>query len=308
MISVVIPLYNKAAHIADAIKSVLAQSVAPQEIIVVDDGSTDNGVTIVSQFNDAGVRLLRQPNLGVSAARNLGLQEATSRYVAFLDADDYWLPDHLKTLYGLIERWPQASLVSTSHYIKRGGKLYAAKSSLPAGWEGGIENFFEIYANGLSLVNSSTACVNRQRLIDEGGFPVGVKRGEDIVAWTRLALGNVVAHKAIPTSVYNQEAENRSTMLREQEPPGSLLYLAKLLRSHELKAHVGNSIAVLFDRIALVTAAGFYLSGDVVGAKKIAKLMRDSGRVKSSIAIRLVILLPLSVLRLAKQLRHRRVT
>lgn len=81
MISVVIPLYNKAAHIAETIKSVLAQTVAPEEIIVVDDGSTDNGAAVVRQFSGSGVRLIEQQNQGVSSARNVGLQEAIGRHV-----------------------------------------------------------------------------------------------------------------------------------------------------------------------------------------------------------------------------------
>ena len=109
MISVVIPLYNKAQHIAETLSSVLAQSVLPSEIIVIDDGSTDGGAQVVRQFESAGVRLITQTNQGVSAARNRGLEEATGDYVAFIDADDLWLPDHLRVLSDLIEKWPHLS-------------------------------------------------------------------------------------------------------------------------------------------------------------------------------------------------------
>lgn len=100
-------------------------------------------------------------------------------------------------------------------------------------------SFFRTYANTLSLVSSSTACVNRQALLERGGFPIGVKRGEDIIAWTRLASGGVMVHKRPPTAVYNQEAENRSTLLRETRfHPVRFSSLAQRLRSRESSADV----------------------------------------------------------------------
>jgi glycosyltransferase involved in cell wall biosynthesis len=308
MISVVIPLYNKAQHIAETLGSVLAQSMKPREIIVIDDGSTDDGADVVRRFEGAGVRLISQSNQGVSAARNRGLEEATGDYVAFIDADDFWLPDHLRTLSELIEKWSQAVLVSTSHMIKRDGAVYLAKSSLPSGWEGCIDNFFTAFAKDLSLVNASTACVKRRVALGLGGFPVGVKRGEDIILWVRLALHGVVAHKSVTTAVYNQVAENRCTQLLAHEPPGSLVFLSQLLTGGQLRPDVRKGVAALLDHMALVTAASFHLNGDTTGAKMIAKLMREAGRVKMALAIRIVTLMPLGALNVAKKLRHRRVT
>lgn len=308
MISVVIPLYNKAQHIAETLSSVLAQSVRPREIIVVDDGSTDGGAHVVRQFESVGVRLITQTNQGVSAARNRGLEEATGDYVAFIDADDLWLPDHLRVLSELIEKWPQAVLVSTSHLIKRDGMVYSAKTSLPSGWEGCVENFFTAFANGLSLVNSSTACVKRYVAIELGGFPVGVRRGEDIILWVRLALHGQVAHKSITTAVYNQPADNRSTLMRAHEPPGSLVYLSQLVTGGQLRPGLRKDISALLDHMALVTAAGLHLNGDKAGAKLIAQLMREAGRIKMALAIRAVALMPLGALHVVKRLRHRRLT
>lgn len=307
MISVVIPLYNKARHIEGALKSVLAQTCKPHEIIVIDDGSTDQGSEIVRQYISDGIRLIARENRGVSAARNLGLQEANAKFVAFLDADDYWLPNHLEILYCLIDKWPDANLFSTSHYIKRDDRMYVAKSTWPTDWAGVVDDFFGTYAKNLSLVNSSTACVSRRALLENGGFPLGVRRGEDVVAWIRLALGGVVIHKATATAVYNQEAENRCTLVRVHEPPGSLLYLAMLLSSNELKDEVRDSVAALLDRMALVTAAGFHFNGDTAGARMIANLARKAGRIKTALAIRAVILMPLGALMLARTLRHKRV-
>lgn len=305
MISVVVPLYNKAAHVAHTLGSVLAQTCGPYEIIVIDDGSTDNSSSIVRQYPN--VRLVFQENSGVSVARNRGLNEARGKYVAFLDADDYWLPTHLETLYELIEQWPEFQLASTSHYIKRFDELYLANSSLSPGWQGVIEDFFKTYATSLSLVNSSTACVNRQALLEKGGFPVGVTRGEDIIAWSRLALDGMVVHKAVPTVVYNQDAENRATPSIAKELPGSLVYLAELLDNGGLNPMTAESVERFFDRVAFYTAAGFYFNGDRAGADSVFELVHGAQRYKTALAIRTVMLCPLPVLRIARRLRHKRV-
>lgn len=107
-ISVVIPLYNGAAYIERSIHSVLAQTVLPAEILVIDDGSTDNGAALVMQKNYPLVRLISQANAGVSAARNKGISESRYEYVAFLDADDQWTDNHLEIIAGLIRNIPDA--------------------------------------------------------------------------------------------------------------------------------------------------------------------------------------------------------
>ena len=113
-ISVVIPLYNKAAYVGRAISSVLAQTVLPGRVIVVDDGSTDEGRDVVRRGFPT-VQYVHKENQGEGAARNTGVDIAETDWVAFLDADDFWLPNHLAELQSTMSRFRSADLVSTSH-------------------------------------------------------------------------------------------------------------------------------------------------------------------------------------------------
>ena len=115
--SVIIPLYNKEAEVAATLRSALEQSLRPLEVIVVDDGSTDRSAEVVVSFRSPLIRLIRQPNAGVSAARNRAIAEARGEYVALLDADDRWRPGFLAEIAAMIERWPDCGLYATAFDI-----------------------------------------------------------------------------------------------------------------------------------------------------------------------------------------------
>ncbi|HZR83431.1 MAG TPA: glycosyltransferase family A protein [Candidatus Binatia bacterium] len=95
-VSVVLPVFNRAAYVGEAIESVLAQTLPPDELIVVDDGSTDDSVAIAEAFSRPSLRVLRQENAGIGAARNRGLAAATGDLIAFIDSDDVWERDKLE--------------------------------------------------------------------------------------------------------------------------------------------------------------------------------------------------------------------
>jgi len=114
--SVIIPLYNKESHIQRAIKSVLAQTYPHFELIIVDDGSTDGSFETASDIQDARIRIIRQENRGVSAARNRGVAEAKYDWVAFLDGDDEWLPDFLMQMYKLCNDFPGYGIYGSANF------------------------------------------------------------------------------------------------------------------------------------------------------------------------------------------------
>lgn len=126
-ISVVVPVYNRAALLREALASVANQGCIPQEVIVVDDGSTDNVAEVAEEF---GARLIRQQNSGASAARNAGIAAATSPWVAFLDSDDVWLPDKLTLQWGAVQAAPQLGFVFTDlHWFGDGAVPHTEDAS-----------------------------------------------------------------------------------------------------------------------------------------------------------------------------------
>jgi glycosyltransferase involved in cell wall biosynthesis len=306
MFSVVVPLYNKGQSIRQALESILDQTFSPSEIIVVDDGSTDNGPEVVREFIEQGVRLVGQSNQGVSAARNLGLSLSKYKYIAFLDADDLWLPGHLESVRGLILTHPQAALFSTAHVIRRQGRYHRPYSRFPDEWQGLVPDFFQAYSKGLGLVNSSTAVVHRAALVQVGGFPVGIHRGEDVIVWSKLALLYPVAHVETVTAIYDQQAENRTDRICMTEPPGSLSFLADLLNKGGLTAVQRAGVMRLFDRIAFFTASGLMLNGDRLGSLFIRDLALECDRNRTAVAISCISFMPAWLLKLARNLRHRK--
>lgn len=212
---VVMPLYNKRDYVEDAIRSVLAQAEL-NELIVVDDGSTDGGAERVAALahQDARVRLVRQPNAGVSAARNHGVQASMADYVAFLDADDLYLPGFLQQIAALAARYPEAALLGTA-YRRFSGAAAAARvanapdSALDAGRL--VPSFFEEWARG-SFIFTSSICVRRQALLElDALFPPGERLGEDQDVWFRLAERHPVAASARALALYRVDAAGSLT-------------------------------------------------------------------------------------------------
>jgi glycosyltransferase involved in cell wall biosynthesis len=115
--SIVIPLYNKEEYVSKTIESVLEQTFQNFEVLIVDDGSTDNSVAVVEQYTDDRIRIIRQKNQGVSAARNTGIKEAKYKLITLLDADDWWDKSFLEEMISLINKYPEVSIYSSQNAI-----------------------------------------------------------------------------------------------------------------------------------------------------------------------------------------------
>ena len=165
------------------------------QVIVVDDGSTDEGPALVEKYNDRRIRLIRQENQGASAARNRGIVEAKGKWISFLDADDVWKPGYLDTISRLIEQHPEAGAYATAYeIILPGGKVVRPKYNAipPPPWQGLLPSYFRS-AMGIPPVWTSATTVPKRIINKVGGFPVGVPLGEDLDMWGRIALRYSIA-------------------------------------------------------------------------------------------------------------------
>lgn len=197
LISVVMPLYNKELEVQRAIRSVLAQSFTDFELIIVNDGSTDRSVEQVVGISDSRISLVDQVNQGVSAARNQGVSESISDLVAFIDADDEWKPEFLATIWRLSERYPDARVFATSYLMREpsGRTRQVILRGVPHDFDEGIlVDYFSVAAQSDPPLWSSALAVNKAALMSIGGFPLGVRSGEDLLTWVRLAARWQVAY------------------------------------------------------------------------------------------------------------------
>jgi glycosyltransferase involved in cell wall biosynthesis len=211
-ISVVIPAYNNGPHIHRSIDSVLAQTASPLEIIVVDDGSTDNTSELVKCYGEK-VRYICQENAGASAARNAGIDAAVGDWIAFLDADDEWLPMKLETQLNLLKKHPDLDWM-TGNYIRC---LCSANRCTPAVATSACDRYLdpnEIVDNYLlKYQHGFTGCTDtmliRKSLLDEAGrFRIEQKRFNDLDCWLRIAYRQpVIGFLYEPLAIYHIEAQ-----------------------------------------------------------------------------------------------------
>lgn len=212
MISVIIPLYNKANSITRALDSVLAQTYQDFEVVVVDDGSTDEGAAIVEQYADERIRLIRQANAGVSAARNRGVEEAKGKYVAFLDADDEWMQEFLAEIVALQQEFPECRAQATSYVQCQNGEKHGiVLNRLPfKGEHGVLTNYFEVASHSNPPVWTGSVCIERALLQELGGFPRGIKSGEDLLTWARIATRTHWAYSLNAYAIFNMEGYDKN--------------------------------------------------------------------------------------------------
>ena len=202
--SIVIPLYNKAIYIENTLKNVLNQTFKDYEIIIINDGSTDNSEIKVLEFNDSRIQLFNQKNQGASVARNLGIEKANSDYIAFLDADDYWFPNHLETLKKLINDFPQAGLYASRYIFKVSEKKKILNSFLgiTENFSGIVPDFF--YSSLVNRIALTSAVVVPKRVFDKTGFfNIDISSGQDLDLWIRIAVLFPVAITGNITVEYN---------------------------------------------------------------------------------------------------------
>lgn len=251
-ISVIIPTYNSSRYVTEAVDSVLAQTFDDFEIIVIDDGSTDDTETVMSRYLSP-VRYVRQANGGVSRARNRGIEESRGRYVAFLDADDTWLPNKLEKQMEAIRKQPSCRACYSA--------FIAVNSDLtPIGTNRGLQRDIalkDLLLSGNVVGSICTVIVERALLDCTGGFDSALSQCADWDMWVRVAAETDFLYIDEPLVTYRQHDANmsRNAPLLERD---SLLVLEKGFRLPNLSEPMKSRQREAFARNYMVLAGTYF--------------------------------------------------
>ena len=205
-ISVVIPVFNRERYIARAVDSVLAQKFAAYEILVVDDGSSDGTADVLRGYGDK-IRYIYQENAGVSAARNMGVEEAEGDWIAFLDSDDEWMECHLANQIKILSEHPDLVWSTGNFYDclvsenRKGLRCTKNKADIYVN-NGVLEDYFIGYRNDVSG-NTNTMVIRKDILLENGLFVIGRVKAEDVDLWWKIAIKHPkIGYVFEPGSIY----------------------------------------------------------------------------------------------------------
>lgn len=219
MFSIIIPLFNKEKYIYKTLLSVINQSFPYFEVIVVNDGSTDNSLKIVQEFKDKRIRVFSIQNGGVSRARNFGISKSKFEYISFLDADDLWEINYLETIKDLINNYPEADVFATNYKVLSENKTNNYKKYKT----GLIDNYFKSSIKQ-SILHTSSTVVSINALKNIGIiFNENLSRGEDLDLWMRLSKKYKIAFNKNACSSYNLNT-NINSKSTKHHPIKSIAY------------------------------------------------------------------------------------
>lgn len=206
-ISVIIPTYNSAAYIERTLDSVLSQCELPDEIVIVDDGSSDNTIKVLEEYEEkhrdvfSNIRVFQQTNQGAGAARNRAVKEAHSEWIAFLDSDDIWMPGKLEAVKTVMKNYPDASIIAHDEYAVDEKDLEARQlCKLHERYDKSQDLFIQLYQGNLF----STSCmVIRKEVIEKaGGFDESLRSAQDYDLWIRCSLNGKLHYIPEPYEIY----------------------------------------------------------------------------------------------------------
>jgi len=284
--SIVIPLYNKEDDITKTIASVVSQTCSDFEIIIINDGSTDNSLQKIEAIKDRRMQVFTTENNGVSHARNYGIKQSSSERIAFLDADDMWEPHHLEDLKLLCETFPNCGMYCKAYQKQKGDiKLPSVFNAIPTSenWKGIVDDYFASSAVN-AIAWTSAVMVPKNILQDLGGFDESITlgAGEDTDLWIRIALNYDIAFHNKVSAIHNLNAGNRITNSNTNDR--QFLNLDKF----DTSAKTNASLQKYLDLNRFSIGLQYKLVGNTTKAKSyINKINKENLNLKQRILIRL---------------------
>lgn len=258
-ISVVIPLFNKVPYIERTLRSVLGQTYKDFEVIVVDDGSTDDGARIVEAIDDQRIRLLRQENAGAAAATNTGVRAARGQWIAFLDADDEWMTEKLAMQMKAIRCHPDIVWAAGGFIRTKDNRIICYEEKFKKQWfesEFVLRDALVPLACGLHIC-TITVMIKRQVLLEIGGVDESICSGKDLDLWVRLALKYPkLIYIEKPLANYHVDLEGAMTVVAVTQTNESLRILAnKIISQADTVDPSRGQLLIQFARIVILRRA-----------------------------------------------------
>ena len=212
IISVIIPTFNQADQISEVIQNALNQSYSPHEVIIVDDGSSDNTKEVISKYSQDKVRYIFQDNSGPGKARNTGIKSATGNWIAFLDSDDKWASNKLEMQINSLSQYPKAKFCFSNYSLLQN---YSPKTNQKFGLEiedklpiGSIfsGDYLSAWQNNYQAL-TSTVIAEKDTLVEAGLFAENIRASEDVDLWARigfLQVQSIFINEPLTTYTMNQ--------------------------------------------------------------------------------------------------------
>ncbi len=292
-ISVVVTSYNSQDTIGDAVASVLAQTHLPEEIIVVDDGSTDKSLEVLAQF--AGrITVVRQDNQGPSAARNAGIAAASGEWIAFLDGDDSWHPEKLALQLVAMDRFSDAAVIA-SDWTRAPFGTYAHD-------EPRIERVFASEIAVLNRYQTSTVLARRTVLDAAGGFDSALDSAEDWDLWLRVSKLKPGILIRLPLVFYRDNPQGVSKNLRRLALLAEVIMDREATHEYFSRSFVAN-LSAWHNQRFIVAAL---LNRDFEQAKELALRSKSRGSLANHVQAYLIYTQPFLLERLTRRARRLR--
>ncbi|WP_445718949.1 glycosyltransferase family 2 protein [Flavobacterium sp.] len=296
LISVIIPLYNKDFSISNTLSSVLSQTYINFEIIIVNDGSTDRSLERVKQFSDSRIQLFNQENKGAATARNFGIEKAKGELIAFLDADDYWFPNHLEEIVRLYNDYPNCGIYC-SRYSMKISKNKILKidygSHLNSNYRGIVKDIFSSSMYYRVALTSALA-IPKKIFGNYFMFNPKVSSGQDLELFTKIALEHKVAITNLNTIEYNFSLENQ--LSKTPITKKSLLDLSQFKKAEESNL----SLKKYLDLYRTEYALQFRIAGDI----KKSKMYLSEITTPISTKTKILLITPVFILKALLKIKH----
>lgn len=257
--SVIMPLYNKAAYVEKAIRSVLEQTYPHYELIVINDGSTDNSAILAEELlkDVPNARLINQENAGVAVARNNGVAQAKGDYLCFLDADDWWDISFLQEMQQFIKDYPEAGIWGTNYWYVKNGHKRIVNGEIKTGYI----NFCAEYAKSvIQVLWTGSVCLRKDTYNRFNGFQPNLRLGEDFILWLNIALNYKVAFLNKQLSFYNFDVDIQTRAISKlHKPLHHMLWNLDSFYEYEIQS---DDVKILFDRLRVHGLLKYWLNDE----------------------------------------------